>query len=699
MKRSLALLPLLMCSDLALAQAPRPLPTPPTYSESIQVTASRIPEETARVPESIQVITAQQLRDRGAIDLKSALALAAGVDIAPGGDSGPAGSVPEFWGLREPDAFLLVVDGVPWGGAFNPALSTLDLDDVDHIEVQRGPAPVMYGATSFVGVIQVVRRAPGQKGTRAFASGGSHTSGGAGVATALPRWAGFDSSLSAEFDRRGFVDERSSYKKTHLLWRNRRTAGRGVVSFDLDGTFLRQQPASPSPREGQGLSQRVPIDSNQNPEGAHLNQDRYFVHLGYDRTLASADWSTTLSYTHSGQGQFRGFLADVTSVQPNARGFRAEIDTNDLYFDSHLAWARSKRVRLVAGADYLFGRAEAEGDTFDYGVELDGSGAPSSIPLGEERGIDDTRNFLGLYANLEWFALESLRFDLGARLNHTAEERGEGGGEEEAAGGEAEGKRDDTRLSGGVGVTWTAWQGGDDRLVAFGNWKDTFKPAAIDFNLAESDAGGEGGGILKPETATSFEAGLKADLAGRTLHLELAGFLSDLENIVVAQSIGGLPALANAGQVRLKGVELTAVERALGSLYLRGSYAYHDARFRDYLTELDGVPAQLAGNRLEMSPHHLLGLGVSWAPAQGFFASGELAYVGSRYLNKRNTALADSYATLAALVGYRRGRYEVRLSGRNLSDRRDPVSESELGDSQYYRLFPRHVALTGSVRF
>ncbi|MCX6943422.1 MAG: MFS transporter, partial [Opitutales bacterium] len=40
---------------------------------------------------------------------------------------GPAGSAPGFWGLREVDAFLLVVDGVPYGGAFNPALASLDL--------------------------------------------------------------------------------------------------------------------------------------------------------------------------------------------------------------------------------------------------------------------------------------------------------------------------------------------------------------------------------------------------------------------------------------------------------------------------------------------------------------------------------------------------------------------------------------------
>lgn len=168
---------------------------------------------------------------------------------------------------------------------------------------------------------------------------------------------------------------------------------------------------------------------------------------------------------------------------------------------------------------------------------------------------------------------------------------------------------------------------------------------------------------------------------------------------MVAQAIGGLPALTNAGQVRLKGLELSVIGRAYGQLWLRGSYGLHDARFRDYLTEFDGVPTQLEGNRFEMSPHHLAALGVSWSPAQGLFASGELNYVGSRYLNKRNTALAESYATLAALVGYRHGRYEVRLSGRNLTDRRDPVSESELGDAQYYRLFPRRFDLAGSVRF
>ncbi|MFN8096348.1 MAG: hypothetical protein U0599_29755, partial [Vicinamibacteria bacterium] len=76
-----------------------------------------------------------------------------------------------------------------------------------------------------------------------------------------------------------------------------------------------------------------------------------------------------------------------------------------------------------------------------------------------------------------------------------------------------------------------------------------------------------------------------------------------------------------------------------------------------------------------------------------------LAYTGSRYLNKRNTALAGSFVTLGALVGFRTERLEVRLAGRNLTDRRDPVAESELGDAQYYRMFPRRIDLSAAVRF
>ena len=87
--------------------------------------------------------------------------------------------MPEIWGLREFDAFLLVVDGIPWGGAFNPAVASLSLQDIERIEILRGPAPVTYGATSFVGVIHVVHRAAAARAQYAEAHGASFGSGAA----------------------------------------------------------------------------------------------------------------------------------------------------------------------------------------------------------------------------------------------------------------------------------------------------------------------------------------------------------------------------------------------------------------------------------------------------------------------------------------------------------------------------------------
>ena len=97
-----------------------------------------------------------------------------------------------------------------------------------------------------------------------------------------------------------------------------------------------------------------------------------------------------------------------------------------------------------------------------------------------------------------------------------------------------------------------------------------------------------------------------------------------------------------------------------------------------------------------MSPENLAAFGLMYAPSHGFFGNVQVIYTGSRYLNKRNTALADGFASLEIGVGYRTGRWEFLVNGRNLTDQRDPVSESELGDAQYYLLPSRKIQ--GGVR-
>ena len=100
-----------------------------------------------------------------------------------------------------------------------------------------------------------------------------------------------------------------------------------------------------------------------------------------------------------------------------------------------------------------------------------------------------------------------------------------------------------------------------------------------------------------------------------------------------------------------------------------------------------------------MSARQLVSAGVVLGPPTGVVANVIVKYTGDRFLNKRNTARAAPFSTIDVGLGYRLKRYEVRLDGRNLSDRRDPVSESEIGDAQYYRLFPRALRLSVNARF
>ena len=680
------------------AQTKPPRDAQPAGSATIEVTATRFPEDPAKVPASITVYSAKELSDRGATDLHSALALAAGVFIAPGGDGGPASSVPEFWGLKEFDAFLLVVDGVPWGGAFNPALSTLSLEGVERIEVQRGAAPVLYGATSFVGVIHLIRSLPEYAQGAARLSLGTHGSAGAGVSLRLPSWSGVDSSLIADHDKQGFDDPRTSFTRNHLLWRNRVQAENGELRFDLEGTAVDQQPASPFPRVGTALTDQVPLDANHNPAGAFLNDRRLTFTTGYDRGLdKSTLWTTTLSVSRARQDVFRGFLTDISTADPNGHGFRERIDLTDVYFDSHLTWTQEASLKVVVGLDHLHGQGIGRGGDFDYSAHLDGSNPPSGplLPNQADIRIDDRRDFSGLYLFAQWQATRRLVFEAGVRLTRADEARQTS--TLDLASGTLDGGSDHritTRLSGSAGATLTAWQKGEDQLNVFTGIRTTFKPAAIDFGL---DSGAQ---ILAPETATSYDLGVKAELMGRRLALEVSAFLMDFQNLVVPQNAGGLPTLANSGSSRFQGIEGSATLRITSDLSVRAAYSYHDSRFRDYRKDFgDGTLTQLAGRRLEMSPYHLGGLGLAYAPGHGLLATAEMNYVGAVFLNQRNTAPTSGYATYAASLGWRERAWDFRLGGQNLTDRRKPVSESELGDAQYYILPGRQLKASVHYRF
>jgi len=694
--------PALLSAAIACVLASFNVPAAETLP-TIEVTTSKLAENADQAPAMITVVSGDELRARNAQDLRTALSLVAGVDIAPGGDAGPAGSVPGLWGLREFDAFLLVVDGIPSGGAFNPALTTLDLTNVERIEVLRGAAPVMYGATAFVGVIHVIHYAAGATPSQASVGVGTRSTANAAISTNLADWGTFKQSISANASTQEFSQDRSGVDRGHVLYRLAGDTDLGRMHFDLDATFLRQDPYSPHPREGTVLTPRFPLDANFNPTDARGDQNRVQFNAGLDRNIGFGDWVTTFSIDHSETKNTRGFLREdfeTDGETHNADGFRQKVDITDAYFDTYIATHPNDQTTWTFGFDWLYGDGKQNSDNFEYGVLPDGSNAPDSqgIEIDESTQLKDKRNFYGLYTQVDWRPVERWNIVAGLRLNDTHEDLSAQIIDRHAEPGEPpetnSDSRSKSRLSGVVGTSYTLWAEGADHLIGFADYRSTYKPAAIDFGPeAEGD-------ILKPESADSWEAGLKGAFADGRFDWEFSYFHMNFENLVIAENIEGLPSLANAGSEIFKGAEIEADYRFTPDFRIRATYAYHDARFDDYARlRPDGSIQQLGGKRLELSPQNLGALGLIYSPVAGFNAAVVWNYVGSRYLNKGNTSVAGSYTTVDAGIGYRMDRWEVRLDGYNLSNRRDPVAESELGDAQFYRLPGRTALATARWSF
>lgn len=654
-----------------------------TPMETVVVTATRSPERLDQIPVEISVISGEELRARDASKMAEALNLTAGVEAPPGGDAGPSSAVPSFWGLHEFDAFLLVVDGVPWGGAFNPMITTLDLNNVDRIEVLKGAAPVMYGATSFVGVVQALHYPAGEAANQIDIAYGDHDSARGSASLVLPQWGGLRQSLAVDGESLGFADRREGVADGHALYRAALDLGSGTLTVDGDVTLVRDTPTSPVIRVGGALTTLTPINANFNPADARIDQNEFHLAIGYSRPTPWGEWDTLVSAAHSDIVDIRAFLHPDLSGTADTQNQRRHID--DDYADTHLTHFIGAETTLVVGADLLYGhgwQTTLNGNSA-YTVPLTGAVIPpptSQLVVNEIGTVNDRRLFAGQYAQLDW--KPDARWDVtaGLRMNETREDKTSSDLVLPPPQVAAESvSRTDQRLTETVGASYRLWTEGSDEAVAYADFRNAFKPAALDFGPDYTPA------LLNPETAQSYEVGLKGALIGGRLSYQAEAFLLNFHNLVVPTSSG---ALVNAGGERLKGAEFELRYQVTPDLALTGNLAWHDARYSQYLffDSNSGLTVNVAGRQLPLSPSVLAAAGVLYTPRQGLNATMVVNYVGRRYLDEENTAPVDGYVTLAASVGYRFGRYLAQVEGSNLTNQRPPVTSSEFGSESFYLL-------------
>lgn len=143
--------------------------------KTVVVSASKVPQPASVLTQPVTVLSGEDLRARGVTRVSDALREAPSVSIVQSGSYGGLTSL--FLRGGESRYAKVLIDGVPVnasGGSFD--FSHLTTDNIDRIEIVRGPASVLYGADAVTGIVQIFTRRPTSSRASAGVRGGTYRS-------------------------------------------------------------------------------------------------------------------------------------------------------------------------------------------------------------------------------------------------------------------------------------------------------------------------------------------------------------------------------------------------------------------------------------------------------------------------------------------------------------------------------------------
>jgi outer membrane cobalamin receptor len=216
-------------------------------SESVLVSAAQVDVPLSQASSSATVITAAELRARQIATVADALRDVPGVTVTRTGSAGAVTSV--FPRGGESDYTLVFIDGVQangFGGGFD--FAHLSTDNIERIEIVRGPQSALFGSNAIGAVVRIVTRSGGPVRGDASVEAGSFatrrlsasTSGGAGAwswGAGAERLSsdGFNGTTLASGERVANDDYARTSAGVNGAWRHSSGAGlNGALRFERD---------------------------------------------------------------------------------------------------------------------------------------------------------------------------------------------------------------------------------------------------------------------------------------------------------------------------------------------------------------------------------------------------------------------------------------------------------------------------------
>jgi len=618
-------------------------------------TALKIDAPLRDIPQTIDVIPDQVIRDQRALSMQDAVRNVAGIGMATGD-----GQRDQFV-IRGNIAYGdLFIDGVR-----DDALYFRDLSNIERIEILKGPASVLYGRGSSGGLINRVSKKPGTEGGEIVVSYGSwedkrgeidlgHVFTGNDVAVRLT----------------GAIERSDSYRDQGFL---RREAIAPSVLFApsdrtrilLQADYLRDRRVTDN---GIPAFQGRPVDV------------RASTYYGAANARAvdfsqSEVWSTTATLDHEFSDtlklhnalRYYDYTLDRQNTIPNVVNEAARTVTlnrqstdraehgwfNQLELSGRFSTGPLEHKLLLgfetgrqSKYELRIDRANiATVDLFDPVLPvlpLEVAGTPGT----HRTGVYKT---LGFYAQdmislgEHWKALAGLRYD---RFRQEVHQR---------IAGQPDLARTDTFWSPRIGLVWQP----TPAQSYYVSWNKSYQPSGETFALSTSSAD------IAPEKTINREIGAKFDLFDGKLSTTISAFNLKRSDIKATDPI--LLRVVPVGVQRTRGIEISAQLELSQGWQAIASYAYLDARIIRSPALDSGVPIQ--GNRPTLTPVNSASLWLMRSFGDRFGLGGGVNYVGDRQANLANSVVLPEYITADAMAWARLGKLKAQLNIRNIFDR------------------------------
>ena len=207
--------------------------------------------------------------------------------------------------------------------------------------------------------------------------------------------------------------------------------------------------------------------------------------------------------------------------------------------------------------------------------------------------------------------------------------------------------------------TWRAildWKPNEDTLI-YASWSRGFRSGG--FNGRGTTAAAIG--PYNPETVDSFEAGIKASFADDKIHFNPTVFWANYNNKqeeIIRPALGGgtETIVQNAAKARVGGIELELVARPVPDLNLRVSGAYLSAKYKSFLVPNLAVPGTLTDitsiSNFRRAPKYTANIGGDYAyrlnERNKILLSVNYSYLGAFATSPRKDLSGDRRDTIAA---------------------------------------------------